>query len=199
MSCLAVKICGLTSPEAVAAAVDAGADAVGFVFSPSPRQVSIEQANELAKGLPKGVARVAVMRHPPPDFAAQVVQHFRPDWVQTDQEDFETFAMTPEARALPVLREGAVPDKLPEWFLYEGAASGAGTTVDWDGARALAQRGRLMLAGGLSPDNVAEAVTQVRPWGVDVSSGVESAPGIKDVGLVRRFVEAARAALRDQK
>ncbi len=194
MSNMVVKICGLTSREAVAAAVDAGADAVGFVFSPSPRQVSIEQANALAQVAPENVAKVAVMRHPPADFAAQIVQHFRPDWVQTDQGDFETFTATPPARALPVLREGAVPDTLPEWFLYEGAASGAGTTVNWDGARALAQRGRLMLAGGLSPDNVAEAVRRVRPWGVDVSSGVESAPGIKDVGLVHRFVEAARGA-----
>lgn len=192
MTRLVVKICGLTHRDAVAAAIDAGADAVGFVFSASPRQVTVDDALQLVSDVPASVARVAVMRHPSAEFAAQVVQQFAPDWVQTDLEDFAAFEVAPPARALPVLREGAIPDTLPEWFLYEGARSGAGETVDWQQAAALAVRGRLMLAGGLSPDNVAEAVRRVRPWGVDVSSGVENAPGVKDTKLVRQFVQAAR-------
>ncbi|MEM9056422.1 MAG: phosphoribosylanthranilate isomerase, partial [Pseudomonadota bacterium] len=176
MSRLVVKICGLTTPEAVEAAVAAGADAVGFVFSDSVRKVTPEQALELTRAVPEGVATVAVMRHPPAAFAAYVVQQFKPDWVQTDAGDFTDFAVPPPSRALPVLREGAVPDTLPEWFLYEGATSGAGTAVDWRQAASLAARARVMLAGGLSPDNVAGAVRQVKPWGVDVSSGVERAP-----------------------
>ena len=194
MSAVVIKICGLTSSDAIAAAIAAGATALGFVFSDSPRRVTVREALALSANVPQGIARVAVMRHPPPNFAAEIVQHFRPDWVQTDLEDFAGFTVAPPAQALPVLREGAIPDTLPEWFLYEGAQSGAGITVDWQQAAALARRGRLMLAGGLAPDNVAEAVRRVQPWGVDVSSGVEASPGIKDVARIQRFADAVRAA-----
>ena len=96
---------------------------------------------------------------------------------------------------LPVLRSGvALPPVLPRRFLYEGPQSGAGATVDWDGARELAARAELVLAGGLSAANVTAAISRARPFGVDVSSGVESAPGIKDVVRIREFVAAARAA-----
>jgi phosphoribosylanthranilate isomerase len=94
-----------------------------------------------------------------------------------------------------VLREGgALPDPLPSRVLYEGAVSGTGRTADWAGAHAVARRAEVLLAGGLNPDNVAEAIRVVGPWGVDVSSGVEAAPGVKSPTKILQFVAAARAA-----
>ena len=94
-----------------------------------------------------------------------------------------------------MLREGAtLPGRLPERVLYEGALSGTGRTADWARAHALAKRTEVLLAGGLNPDNVADAIRIVRPWGVDVSSGVESTPGTKSSSKITDFVAAARAA-----
>jgi phosphoribosylanthranilate isomerase len=97
-------------------------------------------------------------------------------------------------RVLPVLRSGATLDDVPSRFLYEGAVSGAGTTADWSQAVSLARRGELVLAGGLDAANVGDAIARVRPFGVDVSSGVESSRGVKDPARIREFVSAARAA-----
>jgi phosphoribosylanthranilate isomerase len=191
---LFVKICGLTTPEGVAAAVEAGADAVGFVFSPSPRQLAPARARKLAAALPATIRRVAVFRHPPPGWIAQVMDEFPADWVQTDAADLPGVYLG-GAEPLPVLRSGApLPPLLPELLLFEGAESGAGRIADWAAAAALARRTRVVLAGGLTPGNVAAASREVRPWGVDVSSGVESSPGIKDPALVAAFVAAARSA-----
>lgn len=189
-----VKICGLTTPEGVAAVAEAGADAAGFVFSPSPRRVTPAQARKLAAALPSRVRRVAVFRYPPPGWVTQVLDEFPADWVQCDAADLPGVDLG-GAAALPVLRAGApLPELLPELVLFEGPDSGAGRVADWTVAARLAQRTRVILAGGLNPANLAEALTTVRPWGVDVSSGVESAPGIKDPALVAAFVAAARRA-----
>ena len=105
--------------------------------------------------------------------------------------------LSPRARArlLPVLREGGgLPEPLPARVLYEGAVSGTGRTADWAQARTVAVRTQVLLAGGLNPDNVAEAIRVVGPWGVDVSSGVESAPGVKSPAKISQFVSAARVA-----
>lgn len=97
-----------------------------------------------------------------------------------------------------MFREGGIDEAttLPATFLYEGQKSGQGQTVDWQRAAEIARRGRLILAGGLGIENVAEAIREVRPWGVDVSSAVESAPGKKDPGKIAAFVNAARNAHR---
>jgi phosphoribosylanthranilate isomerase len=187
-----VKICGLTTPEGVAAAVQAGADAAGFVFSPSPRQLAPAQARRLAAALPAGILRVAVFRHPPPGWIAEVLEQFPANWVQSDAADLAGVDLG-GAAALPVLRSGApLPSMLPELLLFEGPDSGAGRAADWQAGAALARRTRMVLAGGLNPANVGEAMVKVRPWGVDVSSGVESAPGVKDPMQVAAFVAAAR-------
>jgi phosphoribosylanthranilate isomerase len=187
-----VKICGLTTPEAVAAAVKAGADAAGFVFSPSPREVSPAEARNLAAGLPAAVRRVAVFRHPPPGWIATVLDAFPADWVQSDATDLPGVDLG-GAEALPVFRSGApLPELLPELLLFEGPDSGTGRVADWTAAAGLARRTRVILAGGLHPGNLAAALAAVRPWGVDVSSGVESAPGVKNPVLVAAFVAAAR-------
>jgi phosphoribosylanthranilate isomerase len=189
-----VKICGLTTPEGVAAAVRARADAVGFVFAPSPREVTPAQARQLAAALPRGMKRVAVFRHPPPGRIAQVLEEFPADWVQSDAVDLPGVDLG-GAEALPVFRSGApLPPMLPELLLFEGPESGAGRTADWEAAARLAGQTHLVLAGGLHPGNVREAIQAVRPWGVDVSSGVESAPGVKDPSLVEDFVAAVRRA-----
>jgi phosphoribosylanthranilate isomerase len=193
-----VKVCGLRSAAAVAAAVAAGVDAVGFVFhADSPRNLDFGEARELAAGVPAGVDKVAVFLHPSQDLLDQALAAVRPDWVQTDAADFLALRLSAGQRVLPVLRSlqsRAADEPLPARFLLEGGRSGAGEQADWSQAAAWAARGELILAGGLDPDNVAAAIERVRPFGVDVSSGVEHGRGRKDPALIRNFVNAARAA-----
>ena len=190
-----IKICGLTTAADVAAAVAAGADAIGFVFAESVRRVTVAAAREAAAAAPRTVLRVAVMRHPEPAAWRAVLDGFAPDVLQTDAEDFAGLEVPAGVRRWPVYREGGIGDaaRLPEEFLYEGPKSGAGEPVDWIFAAALARRGNMILAGGLTAANVGPAVAAVKPWGVDVSSGVEAAPGVKDPARVREFIQAARA------
>lgn len=195
---LMVKICGLRHAAAVQAAVEAGADAVGFVFAPSPRRVTAREATVIAREVPAAVRRVAVMQHPTVDEWQEVQAIFCPDVLQTDAADFDYLDVPPEIERWPVLRESTpLPGELPETFVYEGARSGRGERVDWEAAAGLARRGRLVLAGGLNCDNVAEAVRRVAPFGVDASSALETAPGVKDPALIGAFVAAAKAAARE--
>lgn len=193
-----VKICGMNSAEAVQAAVAAGADAVGFVFAPSPRQVSPEQAAALAGLVPPGLLRVAVMRHPLPEQWQEVASVFRPDWLQTDAADFAGLKLPAGVASLPVYRDVPELDAAAvargSRVLFESAESGAGRAPDWHRARSIASRAQLLLAGGLDPRNVATAIREVRPWGVDVSSGVESVRGVKDPAKISAFVTAVRRA-----
>jgi phosphoribosylanthranilate isomerase len=190
-----VKICGLTTEEAVAAAVEAGADALGFVFAESPRQVTPEQAKRLSATVPAHVTRVAVMRHPHKEHWERVIEIFEPNWLQTDAEDFRWIKLPSTCVALPVYRDSNAPadSDLPDRLLFEGTHSGSGRVADWDEASGLARVAEVILAGGLSVDNVEDAVRFVRPWGVDVSSGVERARGEKDPVLIREFVARVRA------
>jgi phosphoribosylanthranilate isomerase len=190
-----VKICGLTDRAAIDAAIEAGADALGFVFAPSPREIAPGRARELCRDIPEHLVRVAVMHHPRPDQLASVVQQFAPDWIQSDAEDFAGLPMPPGTEALPVYRDGGTPetDDLPPRLLFEGRVSGSGTTADWDAAQRIAQESELILAGGLDADNVAAAIAYVQPFGVDVSSGVEIERGKKDVRRIREFIARVRA------
>jgi phosphoribosylanthranilate isomerase len=195
-----VKICGLRDAECVAAAVDAGADAIGFVFADSVRKISARDAHDLSSAIPTGVKRVAVMRHPSNDEWQAVCTVFEPDVLQTDIEDLEQLSVPRHVSTWPVVREGsdAANDALPETFVYEGLASGVGETVDWSRAASIADRGKMILAGGLNAANVGSAIRTSRAWGVDVSSGVESSRGEKDVDLIRSFIGAVRAAENDR-
>lgn len=190
-----VKICGLRDANDVAAAVGAGAQAVGFVFAESLRRVTPDEARVAVQACPAGIRKVAVMRHPAPAEWKAVLHGFAPDVLQTDAGDFAALDIPEHIERWPVYREGGgdPPEGSGLAFVYEGPRSGAGQTVDWARAAALAARGRMILAGGLAEDNVGAAVRTVQPWGVDVSSGVESLPGRKDYELVRRFVAAVRA------
>ena len=193
-----VKICGLTNAESLQAAIEAGADAVGFVFVASPRRMLPGAAARLVAQVPPGILRVAVMRHPLPGEWDEVARVVRPDWLQTEAGDFRTLQLPPGIEALPVYRDlpgldSAALGREPR-ALFEAPASGTGEAPDWDRAARLAPLTRLVLAGGLTPENVGEAIRRVRPWGVDVSSGVESTRGIKDPERVRAFIAAVRRA-----
>lgn len=193
---LHVKICGITDSDAATAASDAGADAVGFVFADSVRRIEPRDAAVISAGMPRRVLRVAVFLRPDPEYVARVLAVFPADVVQVDHG---AIAEPEGSLLLPVFREG--DDEILDEFLdgtavrrfhYEGRRSGAGQTVDWGRAAGYARRGQMTIAGGLSPTNVARAVRVVKPFGVDVSSGVESAPGVKDVGRIRDFIETVR-------
>ena len=194
-----IKVCGMTTAEGVEAAADAGVDAIGFVFAPSPRRVSAQRAAELALPVRQKLTCVAVMQHPTQFEVDQVVREFHPQLLQTDLADFAGLHLPQRLARLPVLR--AAPDdaqaadaEYPARVLYEGARSGSGEVSDWQQAAAIARRTRLVLAGGLHAGNVAEAIRVVRPFGVDASSSLESRPGFKDTAKIMEFVRAARAA-----
>lgn len=191
-----VKICGVRSARAAGAAAEAGADAIGFVFADSPRRVSLEQARRIARSLPPGVVRVAVMRHPTQAEWDEVIDGFRPDWLQTDAADFLRLGACPDVMPLPVFRDEPALDvravASTSQALFEARTSGAGQLANWSRAAELARTTRLILAGGLVPGNVTDAIRQVSPWGVDVSSGVESRRGRKDTARIAAFIEAAR-------
>jgi len=194
MPTLWIKICGLRTAAAIEAAAEAGADAVGFVFhAASPRHLEPAEARALQAAVPHGVERVAVFLHPSQALVDAALEAIAPDWVQTDAGDLEQLRLPPGQRVLPVLRSGdALPASLPARCLYESGRSGAGERADWAAAAGLARRTQLVLAGGLDPANVADAVRAVRPFGVDVSSGVERERGVKDAALIREFIRAAR-------
>jgi phosphoribosylanthranilate isomerase len=190
-----IKICGMTTPAAVGAALHAQVDALGFVFAASPRQLTPQAAAGLAAPARGRVRCVAVTRHPTREALDEILAVFRPDVLQTDVADLEDLPPLPGLELLPVVRAGeTVPQPLPGRILFEGPASGAGVASDWRAARALAERTRLVLAGGLDVGNVAAAISAVRPFGVDVSSGVEEERGVKSPLKIMAFVAAVRAA-----
>lgn len=194
-----IKICGMTDGRAVESALAAGVDAIGFVFAPSVRRVTAVQAMALAQPARGKVLCVAVTQHPDAALLGEIFEIFRPDVLQTDCADLQTIKLPSGIAAWPVLREtptGAAAEqvRVGQRLLFEGPRSGTGKVADWSSARALAGRCELILAGGLSPANVAEAIAKVRPFGVDVSSGVEESPGRKSPALVESFVSRARAA-----
>ena len=197
---LRIKICGFTSAGPLDAALEAGADAIGFVFHPaSPRYLPPAEAARLARRLPVGVLRVAVTLDPGPAELAEILQAFTPDVLQGDAPALAALELPPGIATWPVFRSGAVlPASLPPRLLFEGGRSGTGERADWSAAATLARRAELILGGGLDPDNVGEAIRQVRPWAVDVSSGVEASRGHKDPDRIRAFIRAARAAAGDR-
>jgi len=194
---LLIKICGLSDERHVAVAVAAGAGALGFVFAESSRRVTPKHARSISGDVPHNVKRVAVMLHPANDEWQRVLEQFEPDVLQTDAGDFDGLEVPASVERWPVYREGQSKPAAVGTWVYEGPKSGRGETVDWSAAAALATSGGMILAGGLGPENVAAAIRTVRPSGVDVSSGVESAPGQKDAQLIQEFISAAQAAEKD--
>ena len=208
MSGLCWKVCGITSARDAALAVAAGADAIGFVLWPdSPRAVSVEAAASIARELPERVRRVGVFVDPSPHELEEAAERLDLDHVQLHGNESPTacaYAPRPAWKALRLAPGTSPEEALRQAEPFEdvtlvidaavpGAYGGTGEVADWTAAAYLAARRRVLLAGGLRPDNVGAAIEQVRPWGVDVSSGVEAAPGRKD----EEKLEAFAAALED--
>lgn len=198
-----VKICGITNEADALMAVAMGADALGFVFAPSTRQVTPEAVADIVRQLPEGVLAIGVFRDESAQRIVDVVERTGLGGVQLHGREspgeaawiHERVPFVAQAFVAGDTRLDRVDDYRVDAVLVDAVTPGAGRTFDWALVGDLPRRHRVVLAGGLHPDNVADAVRTVGPWGVDVSSGVESAPGRKDVLLVRRFVETARAAL----
>ena len=190
-----IKICGLTGADGVIAAAEAKVDAIGFVFAPSPRQVTPGQAAQLAALAPPGILRIAVAQHPLQMKVDEICKTLKPDYFQTDVEDLRELKIPANVKVLPVVRFGRkTPDPLPKRMLFEGPTSGIGELADWGRAAELARQTEVILAGGLSAANVEKAIEAVRPFGVDVSTGVEDHPGVKSAKKIAEFVSLVRAA-----
>ena len=196
-----VKICGITRPADARAASDAGADAIGFVFVPgTPRYVTVEQAREAAGAASPFVARIGVFRGQAAATVAQVARELRLTAVQLHGEmgrdDIAALAGEfPVIRALSWSPELEAADLTAgPWHsvLLDGIRPGSGQAFDWDAAARLRALPGLILAGGLNVQNVRQGIAALQPAAVDVSSGVEAAPGLKDAGLMEQFIRAAR-------
>jgi phosphoribosylanthranilate isomerase len=214
-----VKICGLTNLEDALLALEAGADLLGFVIYPkSPRGVSLAAVAEITQALRRAPAfhqrrpaLVGVFVNAPPAEVARALDEAGLDLAQLSGHEppddlralgwraYKAIRSQAEADALPAVDAPPAHPSCPDFLLdaaHPTLYGGSGQLADLALAARLAARHRLLLAGGLTPDNVAAAIRAVRPWGVDVASGVEAAPGKKDPAKVRAFVQAAKAALR---
>jgi phosphoribosylanthranilate isomerase len=196
-----VKICGITRAEDAQASVEAGAGAIGFVFWPqSPRFVDPYRARAIRAALPPFVTAVGVFVNQPIEYVSGVASLVRLGAIQLhgdETPDAASRLSTPIMKALPL---ATLSDRdLAAWpnetmvllDVHDPVQrGGTGRTIEWDAAAGISQRRRIVLAGGLTPDNVADAVSRVRPFGIDVSSGVEVSPGVKDHRRVRALFEA---------
>ncbi|MBU2549876.1 MAG: phosphoribosylanthranilate isomerase [Proteobacteria bacterium] len=198
-----VKVCGLTNLDDSLAAAGFGADALGFVFAPSPRRIEPDKARGIVLGLPPFVLRVGVFVDAPVEWIEEVRRHCELDVVQLHGSESEDFVSCLGGRIIKGLRVGG-ETPLPERAYagatllldtYEpGRAGGTGRTFDWSLAVEPARQRPVILAGGLTPDNVSQAVQTVSPYAVDVSSGVESEPGRKDHEKLECFIRRAKSA-----
>ena len=197
-----VKICGVTNEDDALLAVAMGADAVGFIFAPSPRQVAPQQVFDITRRLPPEILTVGVFRDDHPKRVVEVVRRAgvkaaqlhgaeKADAVAQVAESVRWVIKAYAAGSGLVAEAGSLATDL---ILLDAASPGSGQVFDWRLAGEVPEGVRLILSGGLTPDNVADGVRAVEPWGVDVSSGVERAPGKKDPMAVKRFIERARAA-----
>jgi len=201
-----VKICGITNLPDALAAVDAGADALGFmIYEQSPRAISIDSAAAITRELPPFVTKVGVFVDPAIELVKAALAKSQLNAIQLHGNETPEFCADLRASVIKAFRiEG--PESLEPMRRYQtsawlldsfvpGKPGGTGSKFNWDLAvRAKAWGRPILLAGGLTPENVASAVKQVQPYGVDVSSGVESAPGKKDRAKMRDFIAAAQAA-----
>ena len=189
-----VKICGLSTKEAVEVAVSAGADYIGFVFAPSKRQVTLEQAAELAEIIPTYVKKVGVFVSPSREELLEAIEKVGLDLVQIHgQVADDLFVDLPCAsiQAVQVDGGGHVPNSQADYLLFDAPVAGSGQTFDWGQLDTTELSQPFFIAGGLNEDNVEEAIQHFTPFAVDVSSGVET-DGQKDHEKIRRFIERVK-------
>ncbi|MGH9081170.1 MAG: phosphoribosylanthranilate isomerase [Acidimicrobiales bacterium] len=199
-----VKICGITSEADALLAVGVGAAAVGFVFAPSPRQMSAAAVGDIVKRLPHETMTVGVFRDEAPQRVVEIANQIGLTAVQL--HGFESVEDTRWVASRVGLTIKAFPaghrnverfdEYRAELMLIDGSNPGSGEPFDWRLAEGVGDPGRLIVSGGLRPDNVGAAITHLRPWGVDVASGVESSPGVKDPIKLSGFITAAQDAAR---
>ena len=197
-----VKICGTTSEGDALLAVAMGADAVGFVFAPSSRQVAPSVAADIATRLPPEILTVGVFRDESPQRVVDIMKSTGLKAAQLHGREKPEDTAWIRRRVRMVIKafpaSKGVAANIAEYdvdaVILDGPEPGTGQVFDWRLADGVPQNRRLLLAGGLDPDNVADAIARVKPWGVDVVSGVESRPGVKDPRRLRSFVAAAKAA-----
>lgn len=203
---LLIKICGITSEADALLAVGLGADAIGFIFAPSPRQMSPRAVQRIVERVPGGVLTVGVFRDEAPARVVEVVNTLGLGAAQLhgtegpDDCQWVAERVPMVIKAFPVGHPG-LADALgsgASLVLVDAASPGSGQVFDWRVAEGVVDPARLVVAGGLTPANVAAAVAALGPRGVDVATGVESSPGRKDPRLVRAFVAAARRAVAAQ-
>ena len=189
-----VKICGLSTKEAVKAAVSAGADYIGFVFAPSKRQVTLEQAAELAEIIPSHIQKVGVFVSPSRAELLEAVDKVGLDLVQVHGQVVDKlFENLPcgSIQAVQVDEGGHVPNSQADYLLFDAPVAGSGQTFDWGQLDTTELSQPFFIAGGLNEDNVAKAIQHFSPFAVDVSSGVET-DGQKDHEKIRRFIERVK-------
>ena len=198
-----VKICGTTNEDDALLAVALGADAVGFVFAPSSRKMSVDRVREIVRRLPNDVLSVGVFRNELPSRVVQITSRAHLGAAQLHgHESPEDTAWIAERvpvtiKAFPAGHEGLqhLADYGADAVMIDGKRPGSGEVFDWSLAEGAPLAGhRLILAGGLDAGNVVAAIRRVRPWGVDVASGVEQSPGRKDPAKLRAFLRTAKAA-----
>jgi phosphoribosylanthranilate isomerase len=200
-----VKICGITNEDDALLATALDADALGFVFAPSKRQVHPETVRDIVKRLPREVHTVGVFRNERPETILEIVHRSGLHGVQLHGREPLSEVEWIRERVQFVIQAFAAGDAAladaakssADVILIDSPSPGSGKVFDWQLAEGAPPGKRVLLAGGLTPENVGEAIRLVRPWGVDVSSGVEDKPGHKDPKKVREFVQAARAAALD--
>ena len=189
-----VKICGLSTKEAVKTTVSAGADYIGFVFAPSKRQVTVEQATELAKFIPSHIQKVGVFVSPSRAELLEAVDKVGLDFVQVHGQVVDKlFENLPcgSIQAVQVDENGHVPNSQADYLLFDAPVAGSGQTFDWEQLDTTELAQPFFIAGGLNEDNVARAIQYFSPFAVDVSSGVET-DGQKDHEKIRRFIERVK-------
>lgn len=199
-----VKICGLKEPEHVQTAIDAGADLIGFVFAPSKREVSIEQAKVLAKLVPSNIKKVGVFVNADEAFLKEVYDKVPLDYIQYHGDETNAFIQhigLPAIKALSIRNADDVLNAARydvDYYLFDAPGTnyrgGSGHTFDWSLLeQSNIPREKVILAGGLNPSNVAQAIRLVQPFAVDVSSGVEK-DNVKNSALIQSFLQAAKGA-----
>ncbi len=199
-----VKVCGITNPGDARFAVEAGADALGLVFAESPRQVSVEQAREVVAALPDGVLKVGVFVNAEPKEVLRIASEVGLDYAQLHGDESPEVVAAVRKGGLKVVKALRMRDAgslviegyEADLFLLDAysarARGGTGERFDWGLAKSIKGRGNILVSGGLTPENVREAIRFFEPYGVDASSSLEDAPGKKNRERVRRFVSAAK-------
>lgn len=197
-----IKFCGITNIKDALEAAGLGINALGFVFAKSPRQVSPEKAKEIIEKLPPWISAVGVFVNEKSEAVSEIAEHCRLDYIQLHGEESPEYCGSLGLKVIKTIKDDIekISDYNVSGFLLDthdhGKAGGTGKTFNWDLALDAKKYGcPIILAGGLTPENIGEAVEKVKPYGVDVSSGIELAPGKKDYEKMKRFVEEVKKTI----